>query len=187
MNKRYISCADTAKLIRQSLKEAFSSIKFSVRSSSYSMGASVDVRWADGPTTKQVDAVVERFEGCYFDGMTDYKGYVTCAINGEPVSFGANFIHTNRSVSDELVEAAMVELEKVYGRRGSVEAFNNGDLNRVPALNGADDEQYWSIQSACNRVMSELSMCESKPSPTADSVTVLGTDGYGQSAKGVAA
>ena len=40
---KYFTCAETAKLIRQSLKEAFPGVKFSVRSSTYSGGASIDV------------------------------------------------------------------------------------------------------------------------------------------------
>lgn len=47
MSREYISCADTAKLIRQAIKEAFPGVKFSVRSSVYSGGASITVEWLD--------------------------------------------------------------------------------------------------------------------------------------------
>jgi Large polyvalent protein associated domain 29 len=53
---KYLSCADTAKLIRAALKKTFLRVKFSVRSKTYSGGASVTVHWTDGPTAKQVDA-----------------------------------------------------------------------------------------------------------------------------------
>lgn len=69
----HLSCAETAKAVRAALKRAFPTTKFSVRSSHYSMGASIDVTWTDGPTSKQVDAVVKVYEGAGFDGMIDMK------------------------------------------------------------------------------------------------------------------
>lgn len=39
---KYISVTETAKLIRQTLKENFKCIKFSVRSRNYAGGASID-------------------------------------------------------------------------------------------------------------------------------------------------
>lgn len=73
--KLYLSCADTAKLVRMALKREFPTTKFSVRSSTYSGGASINVKWIDGPTTKQVDPVVNTFAGADFDGMIDLKHY----------------------------------------------------------------------------------------------------------------
>lgn len=69
----YLSCADTAKLVRKALKEAFPGQKFSVRSSTYSMGASINVSWTDGPQTADVDKVIGCFAGSGFDGMIDLK------------------------------------------------------------------------------------------------------------------
>jgi hypothetical protein len=69
----YLSCADTAKLARKALKEAYPHQKFSVRSSTYSMGASIRVGWTDGPQTADVDKVVGCFAGSGFDGMIDLK------------------------------------------------------------------------------------------------------------------
>lgn len=68
---RYLSCAETAKLIRVQLKAKFPGIKFSVKSSVYSGGASIDVGWTDGPTGAMVGAIVKPFEGRGFDGMID--------------------------------------------------------------------------------------------------------------------
>ena len=42
---RYLTCAETAKLIRKDLKKNFPKIKFSVMSNTYSMGASIRVNW----------------------------------------------------------------------------------------------------------------------------------------------
>jgi len=70
---KYLSCAETAKLIRAQLKAEFPGVKFSVKSKTYSMGASITVKWTDGPTGKAVDAVVQVFSGAGFDGMIDMK------------------------------------------------------------------------------------------------------------------
>jgi hypothetical protein len=76
VESEYIGVADTAKLIRVQLKKNFPAVKFSVKSKSYSMGASITVRWTDGPTSKKVDEVVQVFSGANFDGMIDLKTHV---------------------------------------------------------------------------------------------------------------
>ena len=45
---KYINLTETNKLIRRTLKEAFPSVKFSVRGRSYSGGSSTDITWTDG-------------------------------------------------------------------------------------------------------------------------------------------
>jgi hypothetical protein len=63
----WISPADIAGMVRKALKAAFPETKFSVRSTSSSVG----VRWQDGPTQKEVDAVADQFETRGFDGSID--------------------------------------------------------------------------------------------------------------------
>ena len=83
VEKDYLSCAETAKLVRVALKEKFPGVKFSVRSSTYSGGASIRVGWVDGPTAKDVESVTRRYTGGIvtargqpdFDGMIDLKTY----------------------------------------------------------------------------------------------------------------
>lgn len=69
----YMSCADTAKLVRQALRAAFPAVKFSVKSHVYSGGASINVRWTNGPLRQAVEAVAKTYEGARFDGMEDLK------------------------------------------------------------------------------------------------------------------
>jgi hypothetical protein len=93
------------------------------------MGASISIGWTLGPTTKEVDQVVGGFEGASFDGMNDlqsnqdswllpdgsaqlayrpdsYGGSVPGFVSDAPhpeakiVSFGADYIHTNRRYSE---------------------------------------------------------------------------------------
>ena len=73
--KEWISCADTAKLIRVALRREFPDTKFGVRSKTYSGGASIDIKWTDGPTRKAVEAVAKSYAGGDFDGMIDLKYY----------------------------------------------------------------------------------------------------------------
>lgn len=69
--KEYLTAAETARLIRAQLKREFPGVKFSVRSKSYSMGASINVSWTDGPSKPRVEQVTSGFEGGGFDGMID--------------------------------------------------------------------------------------------------------------------
>ena len=137
-----ISVVETAKLVRQALKRAFPGVVFSVRSKSYSGGASINVDWTDGPRTKEVNPIIKQYQGGDFDGMIDLKysqthylrpdGTTMTAYNpgtggaggSDPsednrglavvmpdnvriVRFGADFVFSNRSISDwEQKEAA---------------------------------------------------------------------------------
>ncbi len=113
--KVYLSVAETAKEVRIALKAVFPTVKFSVRSSVYSGGGSIDVRWTDGPTTKRVEAITKRFEGSSFDGMIDLKSYHDTEYQGRQVHFGANYVFANRSYSLAMVQAALEAIGKRYG------------------------------------------------------------------------
>ena len=126
METKFLSCAETAKLVRTALKKNFTGVKFSVRSSVYSGGASIDVSWVLGPTTKEVDAIAGQNESANFDGSIDMEthydhwllpdgsaiirhgpgtegsmGYIPAVENpmpvgAMPVSFGAHYIQCQR-------------------------------------------------------------------------------------------
>ena len=66
-----IDVAEVAKLVRQSLKREFPDIGFSVRSSRHAGGASVSVKWKEGPPVSAVEAVVRQYAGSRPDG--DYS------------------------------------------------------------------------------------------------------------------
>lgn len=112
--KDYLSCAETAKLVRKALRANFPELParfFSVRSDTYSGGASIDVSWMDGPTVQEVREVTALYEGSTFDGMQDLKtphSSILTDENGElrEVHFGADFIFTHRDHSLELAIAA---------------------------------------------------------------------------------
>ncbi len=117
----YISAVDTAKLVRKDLKAAFPGIKFSVRTDTYSMGASIDIHWQDGPTADEVQKVVARYEGSRFDGMTDYKENVyQTDEQGRRVHYGSDYIHTHRHYSAAFLEPVARQVAKDWG----IETFN---------------------------------------------------------------
>lgn len=94
------SCTETAKLMRVALKASFPGQKFSVRSDSYAGGASIDVRWNDGPTIEAVNKIAKAFSGATFDGMQDLKEYHdSIDPNGNRCHYGADFVFTNRDIS----------------------------------------------------------------------------------------
>lgn len=187
-NKIYLSCAETAKLVRQSLKETFPNQKFYVRSQTYSGGASIRTRWTDGPTTKQVEAIIKRFAGSYFDGMSDYKGSIYHSIDGKEVSMGADYIFADRDYSDELVQLGIdwvfEELRGNFSRddipKPTVLDYRNGKLWNVQ-LSGLHIYGDQSVMHEINRWISAYSTVFAMESPTANSVRITGDDGYGQS------
>lgn len=187
MSREYLSVADTAKLVRKALKESFPGVKFSVRSKSYSMGASINIGWTDGPNARQVEQVANAFEGSYFDGMTDYKGNNYHALDGKPVMFGADFVFANREHSDAGIARAIRTLAARYpgnfaivADKVSVEAYRSGNLWNVN--DGLLGDSY---QTLLNVELSKQSdRLAASPSATLDRIRFRGDDGYGYGATG---
>lgn len=161
-----LSVAETAKLVRKDLKREFPGVKFSVRSHSYAGGASIDVDWTDGPTRNSVDAVIKRYAGARFDGMTDLKygadhwlcpehGPRTASIYGnsydsesvgvgvgngpvdsrccaaaEQVSFGADYVFGQRTLSPEFRARVAAELKRKFGIDYRLDGWNSYDDDR---------------------------------------------------------
>jgi hypothetical protein len=115
MSTDYITCADTAKALRKALKAAFPSTPFSVRSKTYSGGASIDIRWTDGPTTAMVEKISKAFAGASFDPMIDLKSYHTSLYEGKPVHWGADYVFTQRSESKAVLEHAAARVAAKWG------------------------------------------------------------------------
>lgn len=141
---KYISVTETAKFIRQALKENFKGIKFSVRSDSYAGGASIRVSWTDGPCEPAVSSVVKQFEGASFDGMTDSKSYHTSDLNGEKVHFGADYVFCNRKMSREFVEAIAAQFCKRFGLASDAIKVVGNDTDAWANTNSLDySQEHW--------------------------------------------
>lgn len=111
----YISVTDTAKIIRGELKKHFPGVIFRVRSSSYSMGASIDISWTDGPTSKEVRVITNQFNGSIFDGMTDMKSSRYAQWEGREVRWGSDYVFPTRKYSKQFYRQVAERICKEYG------------------------------------------------------------------------
>lgn len=96
-----------AKNLKIELAAAFPRVKFSVTSSSFSMGDSVDVRWTDGPTSDQVGPIADRYQQGSFDGMEDLYTYNTNAFH--EVFGGSKYVIAQRDCSNLPYETAAAD------------------------------------------------------------------------------
>jgi len=69
------SHATAAGNIKRELQKAYPGIKFSVKSKSFSMGDDVNVNWELGPTTNEVQGLIDKYQQGNFDGMIDLYEY----------------------------------------------------------------------------------------------------------------
>lgn len=100
-----------AKNVRRDLKKAFPGVKFSVKST-YS---TVNVSWLDGPTRREVDDLLGKYEQGHFDGMTDCYTYHTSAFNQ---MYGAvQYTFTSRDHSEALRAVATRLIEQQSGEK----------------------------------------------------------------------
>lgn len=118
------SWALAAKNIKEELRCAFPGIKFSVRSETFSMGDAVRISWDNGPTGKEVDAIVKDYCNSEFDGMQDLSTYV----KKDKHKFGsAKYVTTSRHCSEfmDQIEAA---LKPHYPEADHYQIFQNQNL-----------------------------------------------------------
>lgn len=109
--KQLTSASLCAKEIRKILKENFPKIKFSVRSSNFSMGDSVHVSWTNGPTDKKVNELIGHFQYGHFDGMTDMYEY----SNSREDIPQTKFLSCDRNYSEEIVRKYSEKYKKEWG------------------------------------------------------------------------
>src|SRR5699024_3171235 len=110
---------DTAKKIRKALKKNFPEYKashFKVKTSKYTGGSSINVKWKDNPSSEEVNKVIKQYESAHFDGMQDLEtvnGYKD-PEDGKMYS-GAKYIFADFSVSIERDQAVRDYIYKEYG------------------------------------------------------------------------
>jgi hypothetical protein len=190
-NVQYLSCAQTAKLVRAALKEAFPGVKFSVKSSTYAGGASINVSYTDGPSASQVEGIAKAFQGSYFDGMTDYKGSNYNSIDGQQVSFGADFVFVNRKFTAPTLTGIVVDVCNKYGFDNEILIDGGGEYfgAYIKAVGpNADSEARgfttYDIDLIIREAASKFSMDDAAESATLARVAFLGDDGYGWNSVG---
>jgi len=143
-----LTCAETAKVVRAELKKHFPGQKFSVRSKTYAGGASIDISYEGGPSTRTVEDSVNWLQGADFDGMTDMKSYRAPVLvanedgSYEEIRGGADFIHASRDIepgeqSELLAEIGSIEGHELDGSE-RVGVYCDEDGNFTP-LNGSTE------------------------------------------------
>lgn len=181
VSPRYLSSAETAKLVRVQLRQEFPGVKFSVRSSSYAGGASIQVGWTDGPTDGQVEKVARIYSGADFDGMVDLKtgnthwlmpdGTVAVAHSGgqgstreeivgsaphpsaELVRLGSDYVFCQRETSQEWRAAILRLFGRMLGRDlGSPTDFAAMDALVPLAVDWSHGKLYHMVEAETERV-----------------------------------
>jgi len=119
--KQLTGAALTAKIIKKRLSTLYPRVKFSVTSSVFSMGDSVDIRWTDGPMTDAVNAITSQYQHGNFDSMEDIYNYKD--IDPSLGCDGAKYVHCNRTISTEHKAMLVTKAKEYYG------TFDQNDNN----------------------------------------------------------
>lgn len=122
-----------AKNIKRELSQLWPSVKFSIRSKSYSGGNNISVHWTDGPTSAQVDAILNKYEGGSFDGSNDL--YTYSRSPWAEVYGDSKYIHGSRTTTKAMVLKALaskgfagddrIRIDE-YGNSASIRADDQG-------------------------------------------------------------
>jgi hypothetical protein len=132
------SLVAAAKNIRIELGQAFRGCTFRVHSSRFSGGNSISIRWTDGPTTKQVDAIADRYSAGDFNGSDDSYSYR--ADRAWTAAFGdAKYVQTQREYSDAMIARAI----------GAVCA-RLGGMDNTPTVEDYRQGRLWNIRTSGN-------------------------------------
>jgi hypothetical protein len=109
--------------IRKELKEAFPTIQFTVTTSSFSGGNDCRVGWDEGPTSKQVEAITNKYKTGEFDSMEDIYRYSSSVFNS--LFGGVKYLFCERSIPEARKQQVIALLEPKlgysYGAAGSWE------------------------------------------------------------------
>ncbi len=152
-----------AKNIRIELARAFPGVKFSVKSRRFSGGDAIDVSWVDGPVSKQVDEIIDRYSAGSFDGMQDLYEYSRDAWTD---AFGdAKYVHSARDYSDKAVASAIRTAVAKYGEAAAVASVDGWRMNQLWNVypSGGDWSNENSLQGLISRILYNRTWALSKP------------------------
>ena len=130
-----------AKNIRIELKRAFPAVAFRVTTKRFSMGNSISVKWIDGPTSEQVDRIINKYSAGSFDGMTDCYNYES---NAWTEAFGSGkYVSSYRDFSDKMLAAVIGRVCRNLGGvdrsiEQAIDDWKKGNLWNVRTSGGCD-------------------------------------------------
>lgn len=119
------------KNIRADLKKHFPKTKFSVRMRHYT---AYYVSWTDGPTSEQIESLLNKYKTGCFDAYQDYHYSEDTPFTA--VYGGIDYIFTHRTMSDEAIQQAIDYLldKYTYGFDSAIvtlENYHNGKLSSI--------------------------------------------------------
>lgn len=103
--------AQVATLIKAELKAKFPKYAFSVKSSTFAGGDSVDVNYIatiGGPRLKEVETIADKYQAGHFDGMTDSYEY-TNKTQGPTVKW----VHVQANL-EEVMDQVRTQFKEYY-------------------------------------------------------------------------
>jgi acyl-CoA hydrolase len=112
--------AETAKAIRKELKQAFPLVKFKVNSDSFAGGNSVHIEWDNGPTSDQVEHIVNKYQYGHFDGMQDLYEHTNRRKDIPQVKY----VQVRRNVSEDIKQKVFEKLQKTYAHFDKVSSID---------------------------------------------------------------
>jgi hypothetical protein len=162
--REYMTCAESAKMLRKALAARFPGVKFSVRSKTYSGGASINVSWTGGPCGREVERITCRYEGADFDGMIDLKTSKDALLSLpdgslKRVRFGSDYIFCQREDGFEFAKVASAIAAETLAK--------------------ADWQENWQWQQDCDRIGSKVAHnTDILPGETHDTAARRGVSAY---------
>lgn len=126
--------AECARAIRVELKEKFPEMKFSVRSSNFSMGDDVNVSYENGIPEKAIELVLNKYKDGNFDGMEDIYNYRSNPDNLPRTKY----LFVSRKVSPEIRESIKLEIADKFGIKNP-----NDEQEWYKVFNSWSDQQVW--------------------------------------------
>lgn len=127
--------------LRKELKETFPGTTFSVKSSSYSGGCSIDVAYQDGPAYEAVNDLANKYQTSDFDGMQDLKVYRKNPFSR--VFGGADYVNVSRKVTPR----ALVQAGAQFGYQ-----FLEEDVLDFGRILGLDDGAVDDVRRAARKM-----------------------------------
>jgi hypothetical protein len=113
--KHYCDRICATKNIKKELTLKYPGIKFSIKSETYSGGNSIDVTWYDGPTQKEVDSIIHKYNDHETDYTGDYRDPTNDVFN--ELYGGAKYVFSNRHMSDETLNALKTWAQDLIERK----------------------------------------------------------------------
>lgn len=113
----------TGRNIRTELKREFPQVKFSVKKSGYDC---YNISWTDGPTTEQVEKIVNRYKTGCFDAYTDYHYSESSPFTD--LFGGVDYIFTSREISETALKQTRERYKDLTADNMRTYNYDNGEF-----------------------------------------------------------